>query len=304
MRTPITARTVETLLNAALGNQMAVARYEGLCVGDSMQTVTGVAVCYAPTVSILRQAIASRQNLIIAREHPFYLHGGPFYAYTSESLLREDPVIGVGPGNSDRDMYVVDGLAGDPVVTAKRKMILDAGLVIYRYGAAWDEDRPAAQSAALARALGFTVSPEQEGRRRRCVVCDVEAGMTIATLMTIARTQLKSGAARVVGNGGAMVRRPAVLAGESDPREALAEMLSDPLIDCVITGAGGISDEVDGSIAYFRDVLATGRRIVMLTVGYGPSHEPGVREMADALRMMLPDLNVNYVPSGDPSWIA
>jgi hypothetical protein len=72
---------------------------------------------------------------------------------------------------------------------------------------------------------------------------------------------------------------------------------------CVVAGAGGILDEVDGGIAYFLDLLGRGRRIAMLTIGYGPSHEPGVREMGERMRRVLPDLDLEYWPSGDPAWI-
>ncbi len=50
--------------------------------------------------------------------------------------------------------------------------------------------------------------------------------------------------------------------------------MADPRIDGLLVGAGGTVDEVDGAIAYFRDIMATGRRIAMLAVGYGPSQEP------------------------------
>lgn len=300
---PLLARTVDLIMNAALGAQTSVARYEGLCAGDSMAAVTGVVVCYAPTVDILRRASAQRRNLIITREHPYYLHGGPSYPYVSEGLLREDPVVASGPGGSDRDLYVVNGLDGDPVVAAKRKIINDGGLVIYRQGAAWDHDRPAAQSAALARALGLQVPTDQETSRRRGVICDLESGATIAELAGTAQRRLGCASPRIVGDPGLAVHRAAVLAGETDPVTTLADLLSDQSVDCVVTGAGGILDEVDGGIAYFLDVLGSGRRVAMLTVGYGPSHEPGAREMADEIRRLVPDLDVAYWPSTDPSWI-
>jgi hypothetical protein len=68
-----------------------------------------------------------------------------------------------------------------------------------------------------------------------------------------------------------------VLAGETDPKEALAELLADPAINGIIAGAGGVVDEVDGAISYFQNLIATRRRIAMLAVGYGASQNPGSR---------------------------
>jgi hypothetical protein len=62
-------------------------------------------------------------------------------------------------------------------------------------------------------------------------------------------------------------------------------------------------DEVDGAISYFQDVIASGRKIAMLVVGYGPSENPGVAEMARWMRSVLPDLTVDWWPVTDPSWI-
>lgn len=302
-RRAITAKTVDLIVNATFGSPTSVAKYEGLCVGDQMAAVTGAVVCYAPTVDILRRATAEGRNLVITREHPFYLHGGLSWTYVSEGLLREDPVVARGVGGTDRDLYVVAGLAHDPVVAAKRALIDQGGLIIYRQGAAWDQYRPAAQSAALARAIGLHVPPDQESARRRGVVCDLPTHPSITELVKLARESLSCASPRIVGEPGQTASRVAVLAGETDPVPTLADLLSDTQVDCVITGAGGILDEVDGGIAYFLDVLGSGRQIAMLTLGHGPSHEPGVQEMTDVLRPALADVDLQYWPSGGAGWI-
>jgi hypothetical protein len=64
-------------------------------VGNVQSPVRGVAVCYAPTIDVLRRAAAESKNLILSREHPYFLHGGLHYAYTSgglEAALKDDPV--------------------------------------------------------------------------------------------------------------------------------------------------------------------------------------------------------------------
>lgn len=278
-----TGRTVELLLNAAFGNPMATAKYEGLCAGDPNMEVSGVAVCYAPTVEFLRRAAARQINLIISREHPFFLHGGLNYSYTTEGL----------------EAVIKD----DPVVAAKRDFIAANKLMIYRFGAAWDQFRPHAQSAALAKALSLQPLSRPASDRTRGVVCDLSQETALQALSQTAVERIKCTSPRTVGDFNSKVKRVAVIAGETDPKEALARLLSDPKIDGVIAGAGGTIDEVDGAISYFRDVIATGRRIALLAVGYGPSEDPGISEMAQWMQSTLPDLKIEWWPTSDPSWI-
>ncbi len=282
MEKKLTGRTVGLMLDAALGNPMTTAIYEGQCAGNFQTIVRGVVVCYAPTLDVLRGAAAQQKNLIVSREHPFFLHGGFNHAYSSSGLEA--------------------ALKDDPVVQAKRDIIRTGNLLVYRMGAAWDQYRPHAQSMGLAQALGFRPLPAPPGDRSRGVVCNVPRS-SLAALAQAAAEKLKAFSSRTVGDPDATVTRVAVLAGETDPSPALAKLLADPKVDGLIAGAGGVVDEVDGAVAYFRDVVATGRKIAMLAVGYGPSHDPGGAEVARWMQSVLPDVPVEWWPVPDPSWI-
>jgi putative NIF3 family GTP cyclohydrolase 1 type 2 len=278
----MTGRTAELILNAGLGHPMSTAMYEGLCAGNAQTAVKAVAVCYMPTLNLLRRAATEGRNLIISREHPFFLHGGLNYSYTTGGLEA--------------------ALKDDPVVQAKREVINTNKLMVYRIGNAWDQFKPKAQSRSLAVALGLKPDDNPVGDRGRGVVCNVPR-TTLAVVAQTVADKLKAYSSRVVGDSAAGVTRIAVLAGETDPREALAELLADPKIDGIITGGGGVVDEVDGAISYFQDMIASGRRIAMLALGYGPSQDPGVEQMAKWVRTVLPDSDVAWWPVGDPSWI-
>ncbi len=278
---PITGRTAELLLNAALVEPMSTAMYEGLCAGSEGDPVTGVVVCYAPTFELLSRAATEHKTMIVSREHPYYLHGGLNYGYTTGGLEA--------------------ALRGDPVIAAKREVITTNHLMVYRFSTGWDQFRPQGQATALAKAMGLTPLPVTPGDHMRGVVCDLPRTSLISLAQT-AVDRLKSGSPRIVGDLNATVTRVGVLSGETDPKQTLSKLISDPRIDGVIAGAGGMIDEVDGAISYFRDVIAT-RKIAMLAVGYGPSQEPGVAEMARWMKTALPELSVEYWPVNDPSWI-
>ncbi len=270
------------MMNAALGHPMSTAMYEGPCAGNTQTQVTGIVVCYAPTVEILRRAVAEKRSFIVSREHPFYLHGGLNYAYTTGGLEA--------------------ALKDDPVVKAKREFINANKLMVYRYGAAWDNFRPHAQSAAFARALGLAPHPWEPTNRERGVVCDLPR-TTLTALANTAAVRLHANSCRTVGDPSTIVTRVAVLAGETDPKEALSQLLSDRSIDGLIAGGGGVVDEVDGAISWFQDLMATGRRIAALIAGYGPSQDPGCEDLARFVKTVFPDLPVDWWPVHDPSWI-
>ena len=131
----MTGRTADLILCAALGDPMSTARYEGLCAGNANTPVTGVVVCYAPTLDLLRRAAEEKKNFIVSREHPFFLHGGLYYSYGADGLEA--------------------AMKDDPVVLAKREIVTANQLMVYRYASAWDLFKPKAQSLALAQALGL-----------------------------------------------------------------------------------------------------------------------------------------------------
>ena len=261
---------------------MSTAMYEGPCAGNTQSQVTGIVVCYAPTVDILRRAVAEKRNFIISREHPFYLHGGLNYAYTTGGLEA--------------------ALKDDPVILAKRQFINSNKLMLYRYGAAWDNFRPHAHSAALARALGLTPRQLEIDNRERGVLCDVPR-TTLAALARTAAARIHANSCRTLGDPSTSVTRVAVLAGETDPKEALSQLLSDRSIDGLIAGGGGVVDEVDGAISWFQDLMATGRRIAALIVGYGPSQDPGCEDLARFVKTVFSELTVDWWSVQDPSWI-
>ena len=278
MPTDLTGRTAELILRAALGNPMTTPMYEGWAVGNTQNLVHGIAVCYTPTLDLLRRAAAEHRTLIVSREHPFFLHGGLHYSYGTDGLA--------------------DAMRDDPVVRAKREVAATNQLMVYRCSGLWDQFRPKAQSEALAAALGLKPLASPPTDRARGVVCDVPR-TTLAALAA----KVSARRPRVVGDPANPVTRVAVLAGETDPTPALAKLLADPKIDGIVTGAGGVVDEVDGAIGYFQDMVGSGRRIAMLAIGHGPSHYPGVAEMARYLKTVFPEQSVEYWPVPDPAWI-
>jgi hypothetical protein len=150
--------------------------------------------------------------------------------------------------------------------------------------------------------MGLTPIAPQPNPRSRGVICHIPR-TPLSSLAQTAYETLKTRTPRIVGDPRAILTRVAVLAGETDPKLGLAALIADPNVDGVIAGGGGVIDEVDGAIGYFQDVVASGRKIAMLAVGYGPSEQPGVAEVVRWMRTVLPDQSIDWWQVTDPAWI-
>ena len=81
--------------------------------GDPSQPVTGIVTTFLATYEVIQHAVERGANLIITHEPTFYSH---------------------------RDE--VEWLAGDPVYEAKRRLLDDHGIVVWRFHDYWHHHRP------------------------------------------------------------------------------------------------------------------------------------------------------------------
>jgi len=286
----LTANTVDLLLRTAFGHQMSVARFEGHCVGDRLAPIERAVVCYAPTVELLRRAAADNRTLVISREHPFYLHGGLIHAYTTEGLLREDPVASPVPTETDRDLIATEGLDGDPVVKAKREFIAKNGLVVFRLRDHWQAKKANETVAAFAEALGWS----KYRLRSDDALYDIPAATAEATVNAIrGRLNLRAGL-RAVGDRKATVRRVLLHPGVM-PLDTMWQRYSE--VDLVLTGE---VREWENTF-YAADIFTAGEKRSLVTVGRVVSEEPGMRLCTDWLKTIVP-LPARWIGAGDPYW--
>lgn len=101
--------------------------FEGLVAGSATMPVTGVATCAAPSLDVLRLAVADGCNLLLADGHPFYTYDAAWIAKGA-----------------------TDAIAHAPVTMAKADYMRRAGLAVIRLPSAWTMARPALGSVSLA----------------------------------------------------------------------------------------------------------------------------------------------------------
>lgn len=232
---------------------------EGLVAGDAGGDLRGIATCFAPSIDVLRQAIASGRNLILCDAHPFYLY---------------DPMWSAQPG-------VKETLAAAPASEAKRKLVAEAGLTILRLRTAWEGAMPASASMALAQAI--KLAPGHPSGRADFVLCEMPA--TNAGALGL---RMPGHGCRVIGDPDWPVRKVAVAAGMATPAR-LGQMLADPSVDAVV--AGEVIEWEGGP--YMVDLQATGRRCALLLCGFAASLEPAASSWSAWAKTVLPGVSVD-----------
>lgn len=229
--------------------------------GDASRAATGVVTSFMSTWEVLVKAADLGANFVITHEPTFYNH---------------------------RDE--TEWLSDDPLYAAKRALIDNAGLTIWRYHDGWHMHRPDGILVGAARELGWEAyqDPEQPYLFHlppvslRGLAADLKA---------------KTGAAHVRAAGALeMECRHVMFMPGSGGGEWQVEALGKYKADVVVCGEAPEWQTPE----YVRDAAAAGLPKGLIILGHERSEEAGMGVLAEWLREQFPGLPVNHVPSGDP----
>lgn len=235
-----------------------------LVAGDGDTAVRGVATSFTSSIAALRQAVEQGINFFVTHEPTFYNH-----------------------------LDALDGFAEDPVVRAKRALIADHGLMIYRFHDLAHRMRPDLIHQGVLDCLGWPPVEWRDGVRL------VRIGPTpLADLAKLIRQRMGGRAVRFVGNPEQVCRCVGLCVGSPGIAAQLAA-LRHPEVDVMLIGE--TSEWAIGE--YVRDANATGRDIAMVLAGHRNSEEAGMAWIARWLSRELA-IDVHHLPAGDPFQIA
>jgi putative NIF3 family GTP cyclohydrolase 1 type 2 len=258
----ITAQQLVDRVRVRLGAAIPDGTPDGFRAGDPGARVSGVAVTAMATLDVLRRAADARHDLVLTLAPVFYT-----------------------PGDTP------DGRAADPVYLAKRALIEERKLVVFRFGEHWRARRPDERTRALAAALGWAGTASADDARLHDV-----PPVTVADVVRRARAELGArGGVRLIGDPRATVRRVAVAPGTIDLATAVRLLQR---ADLLVTGE---AREWEG-IEYAFDAGFAGRPKALLALGLVLSEEPGVRACAEWLRTVVPEVPARAIAVGDPYW--
>lgn len=255
---PQTAQQVIDRIKTALGPPKPGNTVDGFKAGDPATVVTGVATTALATVTALRVATRQlRANLVITHEPVFY-------------TANDDP----GPRGTD------------PVYLAKKKLIDDEKLVVYRLYDHWLFTFPNAFAETIARNL----------RGRAMAGADQVYEIPETTLGTLLPRTGYPGS-RLVGDPTMKVRRVFVAAGTTTLAATMAGLQK---ADVVISGEPREWE----AVPYVHDAITAGQAKGMIVLGRIVSEDHGMTACAEWIQKQLPGLQVRNVLFGDPYWKA
>jgi putative NIF3 family GTP cyclohydrolase 1 type 2 len=229
--------------------------------GDVTRALTGIVTTFLATGAVIARAAELGANLIIAHEPTFYSH-----------------------------LDTTDWLLDDPVYQAKRRLLDDHGIVVWRFHDYWHSMQPDGIYVGMLAQLGW----EPLADDRSPLVCEVPP-MSLADLAALLKSRLGAPAVRVAGPNDLICRRIGLVVGAPGGQMQIGVLGHDD-VDAIVCGEINEWETCE----YARDAAFFGRPKGLIVVGHANSEEQGMAYLATWLRSHLPNLPITHVPSGDP----
>jgi putative NIF3 family GTP cyclohydrolase 1 type 2 len=226
--------------------------------GDPSQEVTGIVTTFLTSFEVIQRAVDLGANLIITHEPTFYNH---------------------------RDE--VDWLAHDPVYQAKRELLQENQVVVWRFHDYWHLHR-------ILTGMINMLDWERYADSENPLIFDVPP-MSLQKVAGLFKEKLGIGTVRVVGDLAMTCQRVALLLGAIGGRTQIA-ILGKEDVEVLVCGE---IDEWETS-EYVRDAVAQGQDKALIILGHANSEEPGMKWLVEWMRPRFLDVAITHVPVGDP----
>lgn len=259
-----TTRTIQDAIDAILSAAEAESlpdTVDTVKTGDPSGPLRGVVTTFLATSGVIARAAELGANLIITHEPTFYAH---------------------------RDE--TGWLESDPVYQAKRRLIDQHGIVIWRFHDYWHRTRPDGIVAGVLRQLGWEGYVDDQSPD----VCTIPP-LRLAELAALLKGRLHAPAVRVAGPANMVCRRVGLLVGAIGG-EAQIRLLQRDDVDAIVCGEINEWETCE----YARDAELLDRPKGLVVVGHANSEEAGMAYLAAWLRPHLPGVLIAHVPAGDP----
>ena len=260
-RSSLTAQQVAERIRANLGVDWRPQTVDGIKAGDAATPVTGIAVTVLATTDVLRRAAAAGQNFVITQE--------PLYYATNDD-----------PGNR----------AKDPVYLAKKAVIDEHHLVVFRFTEHWNARQPNESAKALAATLKWTNELPDAPQTYRI------PETPLAALAAQIRNRLPvRGGLRMVGQPTLRVRTIYLAPGTTSLSMAVTNLQQ---ADAILAGEPREWE----AIPYTLDTWSSDRGKGLIAVGRMVSEAPGMSACAAWIRSLVPEVRVESMAVTDPYW--
>ena len=236
--------------------------------GSGDMEVTGIATTFMATVDVIRKAIDLGANMIITHE-PTYFNG---------------------PDH-------IDWLEGDPIYAAKKKLIEDNGMIIWRYHDHMhmaDTDRI---YEGLLKEIGWGEFLMKDQQYMHCY--EIEE-TTLEKLTEFFKKKFSMDVVQIIGKPDMKCKRVGILVGggslglgkEQMPMELMREKELDTIV------CGEITEWT--LCAYVNDAQMMGFNKAIIVLGHERTEEWGMKYMAEWLKPLVKDIPVSFLDAGEP----
>lgn len=227
-------------------------------LGDASQPVTGIVLTFLATCEVIEKAIQHKANFIITHEPTFYNH-----------------------------LDQTDWLGDDAVYRAKRRLIEENNLVIWRFHDYFHTLQPDFTIVGLLRDLGW----EAYFRPDDLFFFEIPS-MTLQQVVDHLKANLRLDYVRVVGKPKMYCQHIGFLPGAIG-HEAQIGAFSRPDLDVLICGE--INEWETNE--YARDAVHQGRNKALIVLGHAASEESGMKWIIPWLQTRLPDIPITFIPT-------
>jgi putative NIF3 family GTP cyclohydrolase 1 type 2 len=229
--------------------------------GDPAQEVTGIVTTFLASYEVIHSAIDLGANLIITHEPIYYNH-----------------------------LDEVDWLEDDAIYQAKRRLIEENDVVIWRFHDHWHMHRPDGILTGVVKALGW----EDYVDTKAPAIYNIPA-VTLQDLALLFKKKLGIHMVRVVGDREMVCRRVGLMLGAMGGGAQINFLRLEDL-DVIVCGEVREWEITE----YVRDAVAQGKRKALIVLGHANSEEAGMAWLVEWLRPRFPDVDITHVGVGDP----
>jgi putative NIF3 family GTP cyclohydrolase 1 type 2 len=229
--------------------------------GDVSQPVTGIVTTFLATYEVIQKALAQGANLIITHEPTFYTH---------------------------RDE--VEWLAGNNVYEAKRRLLDEHGIVVWRFHDYWHRHQPDGIMVGVLRQLGW----EAYADPMNLDLCTIPP-MRLADLVLLFKQRLGIADVGVIGDPEMVCRRVGLSVGASGGQGHI-RLLHRADLDVLACGELHEWETAE----YVRDAVSMGLNKALVVLGHAPSEQAGMAYLVEWLAPKVPGVPITYIPCGYP----
>jgi putative NIF3 family GTP cyclohydrolase 1 type 2 len=228
--------------------------------GDPTQVVRGIVTTMFATIDVIRKAIELKANFIIAHEPTFYNHADE-----------------------------TEWLESNSVYIAKRNLLRDHNIVVWRFHDYIHSHNPDGVFAGLLSSLGWEKNFDSEKR-----LINLEP-TPLKNIIAHLKSRLSIPTVRFIGDGNKPCSKVALIPGAAGGRMQI-NFVNQAQPDLLICGE---LQEWETS-EYFRDSRSLGMNRSLIVLGHSVSEEPGMEWLVNWLQPKVKDIKITHVPSNNP----